>query len=144
MNFSKIATYGILTISGVAIGVTGVSSLQSHAESTSTNSTNSSLVDTNRRERKNNRAEFKANRQVVKIALTNKDYEAWKTAVAAKNTPRSTEMLKLIDTQEKFDKLVEGFNARKSGDKATAEKIATELGLPKRAEMGIKGINKSS
>lgn len=140
MTISKIATYGLLTISGVAIGVTGVSSLQSHAENTATNSSsNTSMVAA--QDRPNLEAR-KTHREAIKKALTNKDYEAWKKAHSESNFLRSSEMLKLIDTQEKFDKLVEGFNARKNGDTEKAKQIATELGLPKPMHKGGMGMMK--
>lgn len=140
MTFSKIATYGFLTIAGIAIGVTGVASLQSNAQTTTANTSNSSMVA--KQDRPNMEAR-KAHRESIKTALTNSDYEAWKKAHSDSNFPRSSEMLKLIDTQEKFDKLVEGFKARESGDTETAKKIATELGLPEHKGKGGMGMKQN-
>jgi len=136
MTLSKIATYGLLTISGIAIGVTGVSALQSNAQTSADNSSNVSNSSVTTQPERPNKEARKAFRQGIKTALTNNDYEAWKQIHTDSKFPRSQEMLKLIDTQEKFDKLVEAFKARENGDKETAKKIATELGLPQIRQKG--------
>jgi hypothetical protein len=72
--------------------------------------------------------EIQSNNEVVKTALENADYEAWKTAVT--ETRRGETMLEKIDTQQKFDLLVEMHN---NGERN--REIAEELGL----EFGKRG-----
>jgi PBP1b-binding outer membrane lipoprotein LpoB len=71
-------------------------------------------------------------RQAIKEALEKGDYEAWKIAVA--KTPRGEEMLKAVDTEDDFKKLMEAHNARKNGDIETFKTITKDL----RINMGEK------
>jgi hypothetical protein len=77
------------------------------------------------------RAEREAHRAAVEAALESGDYTAWQAATADRAGP----MAELI-TADNFGKLVELHNARESGDYETAQKLATELGLPARGERG--------
>ncbi|MFA5747720.1 MAG: hypothetical protein WC872_01270 [Candidatus Absconditabacterales bacterium] len=63
--------------------------------------------------------------QAIQTALTNKDYSTWISLMSG----NLDNMLKKIDTQEKFNKFVDMHNAMLSGDIATAKKLSDELGV---------------
>lgn len=63
----------------------------------------------------------------AKTALENRDYAAWKTAVTA--TANGADQLTKIDTQAKFDKLVEAHGFMKTNEFDKAKAIFDELGL---------------
>lgn len=70
------------------------------------------------------KAEMTAQREAITTALDNNDYEAWKVAMA--NSPKESDMLSKIDTEAKFQLLVEMHNNHERN-----EAISTELGLTK-------------
>ena len=72
------------------------------------------------------REQLKTQMDSVKIALDNKDYTAWKAAIA--NVPNGAQILAKVDTQEKFTKLSEAHIAVKTAHE-TEQKVRTELGL---------------
>lgn len=78
----------------------------------------------------------KPNRAAFESALDNGDYAAFKTLTASQIKPAGAPEI----TEEIFLKLVEAQKLRKSGDKAGAEKIMTELGLKKPEHAHMKGF----
>jgi hypothetical protein len=70
--------------------------------------------------------------KLVQEALEKGDYNTWKSEVA--KTPRGEEMLKAVDTEDDFKKLMEAHNARKNGDIETFKTITKDL----RINMGEK------
>lgn len=74
-----------------------------------------------------NREQFKSQMDAVKTALDNKDYEAFKTAV--KTTPNGANQLAKIDTQVKFDQLVQAQEYMKANEPDKAKAIIDSLGI---------------
>ena len=135
MTTNKSTFLAVITAGGILL-ITSAGLIVANAQTTSSsNSSNSSIAG-----RMNRGGGTQL--QAIKTAMDNKDYEAWKTAVAA--TPKGTEMLKIIDTQAKFDRLMVGHLAKESGDTTTAEAIRSELGLPQRGPKGDKGMNNTN
>jgi hypothetical protein len=85
--------------------------------------------------------------QAIQQAIENNDYEAWRTLMqqkqdlmAEKEFAPKVNILEIIDSQEKFDKLVQAWQAMQSGDYETAKAIQEELGFPKIPGLwGLKG-----
>ena len=73
--------------------------------------------------RKAVRTEVKAHFSAVKTAVTNNDYNAFKTAVAG------TKMAEKVASEADFAKLVQAQALFKSGDKEGAKKLMNELGF---------------
>lgn len=84
------------------------------------------------RENKGNRPS-KEQMEAVRTAIENKNYQEWQTAV--KNSPNGGErILEAVDSEEDFNKLVEGHQKMQEGDREGAEEIREELGLPMRGK----------
>lgn len=69
--------------------------------------------------------QFMAKNEAVQSALENADYAAWQAAVA--ETRRGDKMLEKVNTQEKFDLLVE-MHSNKERNKEIAEELGLEFG----------------
>jgi hypothetical protein len=63
----------------------------------------------------------------VRTALDNKDYSAWKTAITS--APNSVDQLAKIDTQAKFDQLVQAHEYLKTNEPDKAKAIFDTLGI---------------
>lgn len=63
----------------------------------------------------------------LKVIIANKDFEAWKKHVL-ENSPRP-EILKIIDTQAEFEKLMYAQSLRIAGEYEKSREIKNELGL---------------
>jgi hypothetical protein len=126
MTTKKSTFLGIITAGGILL-ITSAGLIVANAQTATTTTSNSSSSLSSQVGKMMNRPDD-ATHKAIDTAMDNKDYEAWKTAVA--KAPNGAEMLKLIDSQAKFDRLVVGHEAMKSGDKTTAEAVRTELGLP--------------
>ncbi len=76
-----------------------------------------------------------ANREAVREALENNDYDAYLEVVAG--SPRAD----LIDSTDDFEKLVEAYELREAGDKEAAREIMEELGFerPEGKDRGHRG-----
>jgi uncharacterized membrane protein len=85
-------------------------------------------------------AEQTAKRQAVEDAINKGDYDAWKTAIT--DSPKATDLLKQIDTKEKFDKFAEAHKLMQEA-RTKADAIYTELGLTNKGGFGRghKGMN---
>ena len=126
MTTKKSTFLGIITAGGILL-ITSAGLIVANAQTATTTTSNSSSSLSSQVGKMTNRHD-NGTHKAIDTAMDNKDYEGWKTAVA--KAPNGAEMLKLIDTQAKFDRLVVGHQAMKSGDKSTAETIRKELGLP--------------
>ncbi|MEI6729167.1 MAG: hypothetical protein WCK98_06010 [bacterium] len=126
MTTKKSTFLGIITAGGILL-ITSAGLIVANAQTTTTTTSNSSSSLSSQVGRMMNRPN-EATHKAIDTAMDNKDYEAWKIAVT--KDPKAAEILKSIDSQAKFDRLVVGHEAMKSGDKTTAEAIRTELGLP--------------
>ena len=67
--------------------------------------------------------------EAVKTALDNKDYNAWKTAMAT--APNGSDKLAKIDTQAKFDQLIQAHEYMKNNEFDKAKAIFDTLGIEK-------------
>jgi len=74
-----------------------------------------------------NKGQFKSQMDAVKTALDNKDYEAFKSAVKA--TPNGADQVAKIDTQAKFDQLVQAHEYMKNNEPDKAKAIIDTLGI---------------
>ena len=126
MTIKKSSFFGVITVGAILI-ITSTGLITANAQTTTTNSSSSTSSQVGNTDKPANPLH-----QEIKKALDNKDYEAWKAASA--KTSRGSEIVKIIDTQAKFDRLLVGYNAMKSGDKATAKAIRKELRLPTKPE----------
>ncbi len=85
------------------------------------------------------RDQFKSQIDAVKTAIENKDYTAWKSAIAT--APNGTDQLAKIDTQAKFDQLVQAHEYLKANEPDKAKAIIDTLGiqLPGKNLGGLRG-----
>lgn len=83
-------------------------------------------------------AERAEHRKAIKAAIDSEDYEAYLEAVA--DTPRAD----LIDSESKFEKLVEAHQLREAGNHEAAKEIMEDLGFQKPAGHGFGGGHKGS
>ncbi len=75
------------------------------------------------------RDDMKLQNEDIMTAMDNADYQAWQDAVS--ESPRGEELLEAIDSQDKFDKLVQAHNLRAEGveNLEEAKQIREDLGL---------------
>lgn len=125
--FTKGAVLGLL------IATFAVSSSLTFAADTGTSSTS---TQSNFQERFAHHEEREQEREKIRTAVESGDYAAFQAA--AVNSPLEGK----IDSQAKFDKLVEAKKLRESGDHEGAKAIMDELGIkPPRGHMGGEGMH---
>jgi uncharacterized membrane protein len=120
----------LLTIGGVSllgIGLISGLALTTSAQEvdTSNPSTDASQIENAGRRfarRRGASQEVKDAKEAVRTAIDNQDYEAWRAAAA--ELPNSEHLLSQVDTQEKFDRLLEAHSLKEE-----ARAIMEELGL---------------
>ncbi len=76
--------------------------------------------------------------QVVRGAVENKDYEAWKTAMEEKLVDRFAKIETELN-EDTFNQLVKAHEAMQAGDIDEARQIKEDLGLPIRGGKSMRG-----
>ena len=73
------------------------------------------------------RGHFQSQIDAVRAAIESKDYTAWKIAIAT--DPNGTNQLAKIDTQDKFDQLIQAHEYMKTNEPDKAKAIFDTLGI---------------
>ncbi|MEM1312597.1 MAG: hypothetical protein AAGF07_03995 [Patescibacteria group bacterium] len=143
MKNNKSLMLGALGVTvGLVAGLSG-STLYTQAQTTSadSNANTTSIVERMRsRRRKSNLSEEQiAKRESIRDAMEDGNYDSWKSAI--EGSKKSEELLEKINTQEKFDKLVEAKRIMQDA-RNRSNTILDELGIERKQY--IKGMNAKS
>lgn len=77
------------------------------------------------------RKELRHNRKDLKETVENRDYTGWKEIITKKSriSKRAPLILQRIDTEEKFQRLCDAFEAMVDGNREEAKEILKSLGI---------------